>query len=286
MIVQLEVLFFAVLAVAQSQPGPSVDGADLQRTRMESDPVTILEQLQSPIAAERKTGFGSLGFKATDDDVKFPPVARLLFENLDEDDDLEAVLGFEQTGAAIVIVMDRAEGSWWKVGQFTNAWRSSGDLDETVQVRDVIENGRSEIMIRDSGGGTDIAETHLSIYRLQSGRLHRVFRVSEESRYRVVGAQDPETATYERAWLSYPDREEAGAPMIVVDRTKTVIGPTPELNPDRQLRVAPGVCEVYRWNGEQEGFVADSSAASTLCATQAPAVKGSGRQAKAAARRR
>ena len=269
----------AVLAAAQSEPGPS-SKPNLLRTRIYSDPLTILGQLQSSLPADRRAGFLSLGFTADDDDVGFSPVARLLFENLDEDDDLEAVLGFERMGTAIVVVLDKSEGVWWKAGQFTSGSRESGNLGRTMDMQSLIEDGRSELIIRDSDGGTDIAETHVSIYRLEGGHLRRVFRVTAEAKYRVVGAQGAGTATYERAWLYYPDRKIAGAPIIVVSRAKAVIGSTPDLELDRKLRIAPSACEVYCWNTVRREFVVDDSRASIFCGDGAVKAKGGRRAAK------
>ena len=231
------------------------EGVVFERVRVLSDPLAVLRQLESAAPADRTQGFRLLGFNPANGDVPLPPLASISFENLDDDSDLEVLLAVKVVGGSIIFVMDMSQGSWWIIGRFTNGLRNDADGGRVVELRSLVDIGRSEIIVRETDGGTDISETHLSIYRVQSGKLRRVFRTVERARYRVVGVQPAGTFTVEHAWLSYPDRSEVGSSIIVIDRVKIVTGVRRNLLPERRVRMTPGTCEVYRWTEDRQEFI-------------------------------
>ncbi|MGH9722650.1 MAG: hypothetical protein ACRD8O_20770 [Bryobacteraceae bacterium] len=255
-------LVLQVVWIGYAQPRSS--GVDLEPRRVESDPLTVFGYLQSSLPTQIQRGYALLGFNAPLIDAQFPPLADLRYVQLDEDRELEVVLTFQQRGVVITSILDKQENVWWRTGQFTNGWRNLGYTDQFVEIKDVIEAGRSELLVRRSGGGTDISETNLVMYRLRSGRLRPVFQTREVARYRVVGSPVPGT-TLERVFLDYPDRVEAGAAILVVDRM-SITSPNPPLNIDGVLRhKGNSVCEAFHWDRAKYEFVQNASATEAFC---------------------
>jgi len=265
MTTRLCLAYVALLFVLQGGLAQTADEPDLRRALVEESPAKIAALIASPNPRQCRMGLASLGLHIPEYDPCFVSHAQLFLQNLDEDDELEAVLRIRQGEMEAVIVLDIQDGSWWRIGHFIRVFRFDTDADMTLELKSIISDRCYDLLIRDSGGGTDISETHLSMYRLRQGRLQRVFRISESARYRVVGGSSRVNVILERAWLTYPSREISGIPLIVADRTRVPIGRTTEFNPERELRFATSECTVYRWDEQGQVFTPDSGEFRRYC---------------------
>jgi hypothetical protein len=126
------------------------------------DPITLYHNLLSPSSEERKQAYGHLGFAFSD--ASRPVDARLDAVNLDADDDLEYILTASGSPArTMAIVFDKVGDIWWIVGEFSYWWHwNANDAERLIELREIVWPGRKEIIVREQGGGTGVADPTLA----------------------------------------------------------------------------------------------------------------------------
>lgn len=145
---------------------------------------------------------------------------------------------------------------WWVIGDFKYWWHwDPNEAEQFIELREIVWYGRKEIMVRDHEGGSGMAETTLSIYRMQDERLYRVFRTLEDGSYSNGG-----TSEYEHRTLEYPEHG-LEAPAFLVARYVKRTEPAEGGRPVRVMRK----CSVFRWDAAGFAFVGDKAATPKLC---------------------
>ena len=237
------------------------------RERVDSDPLSILQKLESGAAAERQIGYQWLFGKSIDTrDIKAPPAARLSFIQLDQDSDLEAVLLLDVPNAKVAFVFDRASDGWWRVGKFDNRVRDvRQSFERMIEFRDLVgDNDGSDVIVRKWGYGTGVRGNRLSIYRLKGGSLHRVFETMEEQ---VDAANEPGIhLLYLRTFLYFPDRSETQGSVLVAHQMEAGVPEDQALLPESLVHRGHTVeCTVYRWDEKFFMFLQDEPSRKRFC---------------------
>ena len=233
------------------------------RRLVATDPVSLYQRLLSTSLEERKDGLRLLAHEEID--ATEPVEARLYAVNLDSDSALEYVL--VATGhvfaRTIALVFDKTGESWYVVGDFSYWWHwDANGAEKFIELRAIVRDGQKEIILRERSGGTGMAETWLSIYRMQNGSLYRVFRTMEDGFHFIVGVG---TSEYEHRTLEYPDHD-LKAPVLLVARHLKRIEPAQE---GRRVRVSRD-CSVFQWDAAAFVFVENKAALPSLCSDHAP----------------
>ena len=139
------------------------------RKKLNSDPVTVFQNLLGPSKDSRRVAYQALGWSKEAIDEALPADdARLYAVNLDADAELEYVLIVSAGPATTVAyVFDQDSQGWWQVGMFDYWWHWNADQAERlIELREIVWYGRKDIVVREQNGGTGVAETDLSIYRI------------------------------------------------------------------------------------------------------------------------
>lgn len=144
------------------------------------------------------------------------------------------------------------------VGDFSYSWHwDVNEAERFIELREIVSASRKEIIVRDSGGGTGVAETWLSIYHMNNGHLYRVFRTMEDGFHFIVGDG---TSEYDHRILEYPDRAW-DSPAFVVVRHRKRIEPAEKGQPVRST----ADCSVFQWDGATFLFANEKAATPKLC---------------------
>jgi len=247
---------------ARREPTGHPISKPLPRRFIGVDPVTIYRGLLSAAQNDRAEAYRYLDDKVSD--MSGPGDARIYAVNLDSDADLEYVLlvsdyaGISRTNA---FVFDRDARGWWVVGEFRYSWHwDTNEAERFVGLREIIWPGRKEIIVRDYGGGTGVAETGLSIYRMHDGYLYRVFHMTEDAFYFIIGAG---RAKYEHRTIEYPEHYENDPVFLTVHYEKRLEA-DPRGRPAGEVRS----CSVFRWDATRFLFGEDKLAPAKLCVNQ------------------
>jgi hypothetical protein len=230
------------------------------RRVIKADPVSLYRRLVSDSEKDRKDAFRVLGHEEIE--AREPVEARLYAVNLDSDADLEYILiashGFPNR--SIAIVLDKSGDDWRVVGDFSYWWHwDPNEAERFIELREIVWAGRKEIIVRDHGGGTGLAETSLSIYRMHDGYLYRVFRTTEDGFHAIVGEG---TAEYEHRTIDYPEHAWNEPAYLAVHYRKR-IEPAEKGQPVRKS----SSCSVFRWDAPTFVFVKDKQAAPKFCSS-------------------
>jgi hypothetical protein len=182
--------------------------------------------------------------------------ARLLLVNLDSDEDQEVI--FVLTGSpasTIALIFDKQKEGWWQIGHFTYSWHwDANQAEKLIELREIVGYGRKDIIVRERAGGTGVATTELSIYRLLDGRLYRVFNTEEDNLYAVYGT---DVVVRETRRVEFPESR-----LIVVHLSTTTTPDNPtKANPVR----TETACAAYRWHQGRFTFIRDAAAAKQFC---------------------
>jgi hypothetical protein len=222
------------------------------RHRVPVPPLTILGNLSSADEAARRMAYQQLGKNSGD------PVdsARLLMVNLDDDDDLEAVLLYttarKVTAAAI---FDKGPDGWWEIGEFqsTSRW-DAGDAERLIELQEIVWPGRKDIVVHLHSATTG-DPVGLAVYRVYKGQLYRVFKSNE----------DPEAAGIARSLVTLYAPGADGRSAIVVRGTRTVLPASSSTRPG---------CVAYGWDAATFSFLPDHALTTGLCdgGTERPAI--------------
>lgn len=251
-------------ALAQAE-----DAVDLSRARLAASPLAIAAKLVSTSVEERRAGLGHLGFEPGDEPPGFH--VAVYREQLDEDPAEEIVLALEVAGTVNVFVADQQQGEWWRVARFVNGFRDGCTIAGTLAFKETRKAGIRDLLIRLSGGGTDIVSTDLTIYQLREGTVRRLFHVVEDASYRVMGRQASDVMTHERVSLAFMKDSGAANPLIVADRTKEQWKVS-----DKDFLGLPGRrtssqdCGVYQWDERLGKFSFDGVLTRRICGLRRP----------------
>jgi hypothetical protein len=224
-------------------------------------PLTLYSQILSPSPPERGQAVRRLD-QGADTTTSQPVDVRLYAVNLDSDPDLEYVLtAHVWPDATIALVFDKTDRGWGVVGEFRYSWHwSANEAERFISFREIVSHGRKEIIVRERGGGTGVAETRLSIYRMHDGLLYRAFQTIEDSFHWIVGTG---TSEYEHRDVEYPEAGGASPVFLIVRSQKR----TETEPPSRSVRKTVS-CSVFRWNASSVVFEKDQSAVAHLCPEQ------------------
>ena len=85
--------------------------------------------------------------------------------------------------------------------------------ERLIELREIVWYGRKDIIVREQAGGTGVAETTLSIYRMYEGRLYRIFRMIEDRYDAPIGGSG--TITQHRQ-IEFPELDPATGKFLVV----------------------------------------------------------------------
>jgi hypothetical protein len=220
----------------------------LPRRLVGVDPLTLYRDLTSSSKDERTRALRRLGDNFSE--IEQPEDTRLYALNLDSDPGLEYVLEAKAAFAATIAwVFKKGPEGWWMVGEFNYSWHWDPNLAERfVEFREIVRPGRKEIIVRDTAGGSGLAQTRLAIYRMNNGFLYRVFATTEDSFSNVIGTG---MAEYEHREIEYL---EAG--LIVRLRKHLEDGPDHKKPETR-------TCSAFTWDAVAFRFVEDASACKT-----------------------
>lgn len=234
------------------------------RRRMPLDPPTLFRNLLSSSTEDRRRAYRALRW-GQNDDVSPPTDVRLYATNLDADPGLEYVLivrGSIDNSAAYIF--DKDSEGWWEIGQFYCSWHCFvAQAERLIELREIVWYGRKDIIVREQAGGTGVAETTLSIYRMYEGRLYRIFRMIEDRYDAPIGGSG--TITQHRQ-IEFPESDPATGKFLVVHYRKLTESDTSGRN--GTLRETHS-CIVYRWDAARFMFAEDNSAVSKFCAQSA-----------------
>lgn len=261
------------VAVAVPIKPPSVPvGKPEPARRIAVDPASAFNDLFSPSLETRQRAFHQLGITSRDHTTEPSELddGRMYRVNIDDDKDLEVVLlldlGFSE--GTRVLVFDRSQSQWRCIGEFTEWYMwDSGKAEAMLSLREIVDYGTKDLLIRTSGGGTDIAIARdLDIYRMFNGRLYKVFSCNEEFEHRIIGGPGSGSFVNERHTLHFAEKTESGGIYIVDEQTRTRLPDAPLLTRARIAATAHAVgCSAYRWDAVKFMFVVDQSAYATYC---------------------
>jgi hypothetical protein len=232
------------------------------RRRLQSDPVTIFQNVLSSSKTDRGRAYQDLGLgKDGPDEAPQPRDARLYAVNLDAGSDLEYVFAMSSwpVGSVAYVFAKDAE-AWWEVGKFGYRWHWNSDQAERfIELREIVSYGRKDIIVREQNGGTGFAVTDLSIYRMHEGRLYRIFHTTEDAFHYVYGGGE---TVFEERKIEYPEPGPVGGKFLVVRYR----GRTEPDKPDGKSRTRhTQSCSAYWWDAAHFVFVEQKSAAGKLC---------------------
>ncbi len=229
------------------------------RRLINSDPISLYRRLVSPSPEDRGEALRLLGHKEIDASESL--TARLYAVHLDSRADLQYILiATGQPARSIAMVFQGKRQEWWAIGDFTYWYHwDANEAERFVELREIVWSGRKEIIVRDHEGGTGMAETTLSIYRMQDGRLYRVFRTLEDGYDSHQGISE-----YEHRTLEYPEHDWNAPAFLVVRYVKR----TEPAEGGRPVRVTRK-CSVFRWDAAGFAFVGDKAATPKLCSEPA-----------------
>jgi hypothetical protein len=260
----------AALLLVPSALAHEADAVDLSRARLAASPLAIAAKLVSTSVEERRAGLGSLGFDPAGELLGFH--VAVYWEQLDDDPEEEVVLALEVAGTVSVFVADQQQqAEWWRVARFVNGFRDRCTIASTLAFKETRKAGIRDLLIRLSGGGTDIVSTELTIYQLREGTVRPVFRIVEDASYRVMGRQASDVMTHERVSLAFVNDSGAANPLIVADRAKEQWKVS-----DKDFLGLPGRrtlsqdCSVYQWNEPLGKFSFDSVLTRRICGLRRP----------------
>lgn len=107
---------------------------------------------------------------------------RLERVQLDSDLELEALVRFEREGAgAFAVVLDSRGGEWREAGRFNTWWNFvKADGERLVELRETVDVGVQDLVVRTRSGGTEDSRTVLEIWRMREGRMAPVLTLTEQ----------------------------------------------------------------------------------------------------------
>ncbi len=242
----------------ESSPTPAIQPEP--RLKIQGDPRQIFHLLLSASEVERSAARRFLQWPSPET----PTVkdARLQLINLDDDDELEAIVLLSGSPpSTIALVFDHQRDGWWQVGRFDYSWHWHSDQAERmIELRELILPGRKDILVRTSTGGTGIAETSLAIYRMHKGRLYRVFHTIEDASHY---AHTPTTSVSEHRRIEY--RADADGRFLVVHQ---IIHEEPEKPSTARPASVKETCSVYAWDPARFAFIPSARDKRRFCPTQ------------------
>ena len=226
--------------------------------RVADEPGRIFQKLMSGSEEERKEAKRALRW----DGAQFPKPfdGRLLLVNLDSDEEQEVILILSASFlGTVALVFDHREDGWWQVGSFGYSWHwNANQAERFIELREIVSYGRKDILVRITEGGTGIAETTLSIYRLSKGRLYRAFRTMEDGYRYVYGSG---ITVSDKRTIEYPESDSDARFLLVHHVSRTEPDEPSRSNPVREKKS----CSVYRWEAREFTFKLDGGSGRKLC---------------------
>lgn len=254
------------LEIAEKSERIGIPAAKPEPTkRIADDPRRIFQRITGEAVAERRLAARQLAWDA--DEIPQPVDARLILTNLDLDEEQEVILVLPGgPWATIAFVFDHQKAGWTQVGSFDYWWHwDANRAERLIELREIVSNGRKDILVRTQAGGTGMAETDLAIYRMLDGKLYRVFNTIEATYHTVCcGTLDTGSVIEDEREISFPDESESGR-YIVVRHSSRKYPPDEGSSKPTTVRTRLVSCTAYRWTPEKFTFVPDKSAAPKFC---------------------
>ncbi len=249
-------------------------------------PTDFLKQLLSPDAEVRVKALKLvdvtplfLKVKALDgEDRTRVSQARLLYGRYREDGDLAivAVQLHEFTWASVLL---HSSSGWERIGRFS-CWckYESNPLEGFVEFRSVLGSPATEIIAHDSGGGSGFWARFLTLFRLQNGRLEKIFDTTDKATD-CHPTQNKDYCTLIQARIEYQNFNTT--PALVLTRLESIERvpriPSSEQSPAWSpplLEVFQNVrrvgCEILLWDGAKRSFAGSRRWTSLYCRASTP----------------
>jgi hypothetical protein len=208
---------------------------------------------------------------AGDDLTKVSDV-RLVYTNLDEGPELEAIVTTTQQSYAVAGIFRRNGDNWFRVAVLGCWCKYENDpLSRFLELAHLVDTGWEDLIVQDSLGGTGIYWRDAVVYRMKAGALREVLRVREEDRW--CNTQFPgKRATYcedTRSFLSFP--HESFPRRVVVSTVKGRIpippwvGDTYHPLGDILEGPTPVGCKGYAWDELRFKFIENKETTALYC---------------------
>lgn len=233
------------------------------RERLNASPEEIVRWLLSGDTQQTQKAAHVLGWESDRSNGLQIHSVRLHATNLDDDEDLEYVLGIDIGGRmTAAVVFDRSDESWWRIGEFTYHWHWSGSYAaRQVEFGSFSNYDGQDLIIRERAGGTDVATTQTSLYRMHDTRLYRIFRFTEESWSVMMDIAEAGSEVQVRRTLYSVDDTGSKPRTIALAQTKRVAAARANTKPSLSRS-----CQIYRWDAETLSFRRDAESDARLCA--------------------
>ncbi len=166
---------------------------------------------------------------------------------LGTDDTQQAIVAVEIEDYAFATVATPTGNGWQRIAQF-DCW-CKYDLDhvmaEFLALRSSPQQGRYELVMRASGGGTGLYQQNEAHFRFHDGGMRSI--ISFESRYVSTVWGPRPLVEVRRRWFSYD-----GGPILVEGHASRPFGSYPSVDfavRDLEVRLLGQLtCLGYRWN--------------------------------------
>lgn len=176
-------LFVTVCSMAQNAielPRPSAQ-----------DPLSLAASLVgSPVSAKRQA-LVHLGEEiGATDSLRAVSDVSVAFPILTDDGRTGAVVEYTlDRSSSVAAVLLKSGSRWSLIGRFFYWWHwNPEEARHLLELREIVTPGVKDIVVREIGGGTGIAEESTSIFRVRQGALARVFQTVTNSETAMFGA--------------------------------------------------------------------------------------------------
>lgn len=229
--------------------------------RADDDQTRLKAFLQLGLPKQQKTAIAAVPYEVG-----------LRYATLGTDDDEQAIVAVDIGAMLYGAVAAQEGGSWHRIANFS-CWckYESGDLlGEFIQIKPG-PDGRSELVLRASGGGTGVYSQNEAHFRYYRGELHLVF--SFVSHYQDCPiTPGPYTCRVERRWFYGHSWDSTPGGVLVESHLSFLPYSEPEVEfaiRDLELGHAKTFsCKTYKWNKEK--FLYEQFAAPNPCKPSPP----------------
>lgn len=221
-------------------------------------PESLIKDLQGDNDAARLRAANQLGIDEGSDAKSSPEEVLLRYATLGANWDEQTVIAVEYGSSRLYgAVAVQKGGTWERVATFY-CWCKYGIgdlLEEFIRVEPA-PDGRSELVLRASGGGTGIYTQDESHFRYFHGELRRVLYFVNHARACDPTAPGPYTCKVERRWfINNSGDPSSGSTLVEANLDFQPNGGRMDVEfevEDLQIRHAKAPsCRPYKWNARE-----------------------------------